>query len=148
MDETTQEKRELRRQTNEVKRSTRAVEQSMGRFADSADRRTVLSADRTLLAAERTYAAWVRTALAALASGVGATAVMKDVLPLWFAKLTGSVLVLFAGFCLVAAVWRELTGVKLLRHPDMRPIPKGLLLPINMFLLLVAIAALVGIWSA
>jgi putative membrane protein len=148
MNDSTQADRELRRQTNEAQRSARAVEQSMDRFADSADRRTILSADRTLLAAERTYAAWVRTALAALASGVGATAVMKEVLPLWLAKLTGSVLVLFAGFCLVAAVWRELQGVKQLKHPDMRPIPAALLVPINGFLLLVALAALVGIWSA
>ena len=148
MDDSTQTNRELRRQSDEAKRSARAVEQSIDRFADSADRRTILSADRTLLAAERTYAAWVRTALAALASGVGATAVMKGVLPLWLAKVTGSVLVLFAGFCLLAAVWRELQGVKHLKHPDMRPIPTALLVPINGFLLLVAIAALVGIWSA
>lgn len=148
MDDRTQTNRELRRQTNEAQRSARAVEQSMDGFAEGADRRTVLSADRTLFAAERTYAAWVRTALAALASGVGATAVMKEVLPLWLAKLTGSVLVLFAAFCLVAAIWRELHGVKQLRHPDIRPIPAALLVPINGFLLLVAIAALVGIWSA
>ena len=148
MDDSTQTSRELRRRTNEAERSARAVEQSMDRFAEDADRRTVLSADRTLFAAERTYAAWVRTALAALASGVGATAVMKEALPLWLAKLTGSVLVVFAGFCLVAAVWRELQGVKQLKQPDIRPIPTALLVPINGFLLLVAIAALVGIWSA
>jgi putative membrane protein len=148
MDDSTQTNRELRRQTNEAKRSARAVEHSIDRFAEGADRRTVLSADRTLFAAERTYAAWVRTALAALASGVGATAVMKEVLPLWLAKLTGSVLVVFAGFCLVAAVWRELQGVKQLRQPDIRPIPTTLLVPINGLLLLVTIAALVGIWSA
>ena len=116
--------------------------------ADNVGRRTVLAADRTLLAAERTYAAWVRTAIAALASGVGATALIKEVLPGWIAKLTGSVLVLFAGFCLVAAVWRELQGATTLKHPDMQPMPKALLIPINGLLLLVAVAALVGIWSA
>jgi hypothetical protein len=36
----------------------------------------------------------------------------------------------------------------MLRYKDLRPIPKTLLVPINGFLLLVAIAALVGIWSA
>jgi putative membrane protein len=140
--------RELRGQAAEIKRSARAVKKSMGQFADSADRRTVLSADRTLLAAERTYAAWVRTALAAIASGIGATALTRDMLPKWVGKLSGTVLVIFAGFCLVAAVWRELRGVEHLKHPDMRPIPKALLVPLNGFLLLVAVAALVGIWAA
>lgn len=148
MADQTQAKQELHEQSKEIKRSARAVEQSIGQFADSADRRTILSADRTLLAAERTYAAWVRTALAALASGVGATAVMKDVLPNPLAKLTGSVLVIFAGFCLIAAVWRELNGVSKVTHPDIRPLPTALLVPVNLFLLLVSIAALVGIWSA
>jgi putative membrane protein len=142
------DERELRGQTAEIKRSARALEKSMGQFADSADRRTVLSADRTLLAAERTYAAWVRTALAAIASGIGATALTRDMLPKWVGKLSGTVLVIFAGFCLVAAVWRELRGVEHLKHPDMRPIPKALLVPLNGFLLLVAVAALVGIWAA
>jgi len=64
-----------------------------------------------VFAAERTYAAWVRTALAALASGVGARALLEDVLPLWLAQITGTVLILFAAFCLCAAVWREFAGV-------------------------------------
>jgi putative membrane protein len=139
---------ELKRQTVEIKRSAKAVEQSAGQLTDSADRRTTLSGDRTLLAAERTYAAWVRTALAALASGVGARALMHGVLPEWVGKLTGSVLVIFSGFCLVAAVWRELRGTPRPPEPDIRTIPAALLVPMNGFLLLVAIAALVGIWAA
>jgi putative membrane protein len=139
---------ELRKQTRELQRSAHAVERSTDELTDSADRRTVLSGDRTLLAAERTYAAWVRTALAALASGVGARALMKDILPLLVAKLTGSVLVMFAGFCLVAAVWRELQGVAPTPAPDIRPLPYALLVPMNGLLLLVAIAALIGIWAA
>ena len=142
------EARELKRQTVEIKRSAKAVEQSADQLTDSADRRTVLSGDRTLLAAERTYAAWVRTALAALASGVGARALMHDVLPEWVGKVSGSLLVIFAGFCLVAAVWRELHGTPPPPAPDMRRIPVALLVPMNGFLLLVAIAALVGIWAA
>jgi putative membrane protein len=140
--------RELKRQTSEIKRSAKAVEHSAEELTDSADRRTILAGDRTLLAAERTYAAWVRTALAALASGVGARALMKDVLPGWVGKLTGSVLVIFAGFCLIAAVWREIRGTPAPPMPDIRTIPKALLVPMNGFLLLVAIAALVGIWAA
>jgi putative membrane protein len=139
---------ELHKQTTEIKRSATAVEASAGELVDSSDRRTVLSLDRTLLAAERTYAAWVRTALAALAAGIGARALVKDILPILVGKLTGTVLVLFAGFCLIAAVWRELHGVKPLREPDVRPLPRAILVPVNAFLLLVAVAALVGIWTA
>jgi putative membrane protein len=140
--------RELKKQTAEIKRSAKAVEQSADELTDSADRRTVLSGDRTLLAAERTYAAWVRTALAALASGIGARALVKDILPDLVGKLTGSVLVVFAGFCLVAAIWRELQGIEKVQADDFRPIPAGLLMPMNGFLLLVALAALIGIWAA
>ena len=140
--------RELKRQTTAIKRSAEAVEQSADELTASSDRRTVLAGDRTLLAAERTYAAWVRTALAALASGVGARALMKEVLPPVVGKLTASVLIIFAGFCLVAAVWREIRGTPGPPTPDIRTIPKALLVPMNGFLLLVAIAALVGIWAA
>ena len=146
MDERAPIKTELRKESHEIKRSARAVEQSSAALADSSDRRTVLSGDRTLLAAERTYAAWVRTALAALAAGIGARALVKDILPQWVGKVTGTVLILFAGFCLVAAVWRELQGVPV--HPDIKAIPKALLVPMNFLLLLVALAALVGIWSS
>jgi putative membrane protein len=144
----TQAKHELQAEAKDITRSARAVEQSTGQLTESADRRTVLSGDRTLLAAERTYAAWVRTALAALAAGIGARALVKDILPQWVGKLTGTVLILFAGFCLIAAVWREIQGIPPTPAPDIKPIPRALLVPMNFFLLLVALAALVGIWSA
>jgi len=144
--EATAPRGELHEQARQIRRSASAVERSTDELSDSADRRTILAGDRTLLAAERTYAAWVRTALAALASGVGARALMKGVLPVLIGKLTGSVLVIFAGFCLVAAVWREIQGTGEVAHRDIRPLPKALLVPINGFLLLVALAALVGIW--
>ena len=147
-DPVARESRQIRKEAAEVKRSARAFERSASELTDSSDRRTVLAGDRTLLAAERTYAAWVRTALAALAAGIGARALVKDILPQWIGKLTGSVLIVFAGFCLVAAVWRELQGVPPTPHPDIRPIPRTLLVPMNFFLLLVTVAALIGIWSA
>ena len=62
------------------------------------------------------------------------------------AKATASVLVVFAGFCVVAAVWRHLWQPVPPPVTDVRPIPRMLLLPMNAFLLLVALAALVGIW--
>ena len=139
---------ELKRQTAEIKRSTKAVEQKTGELADNAERRTQFASDRTLLAAERTYAAWVRTALAALASGIGARALGRGILPEWIGKGAASVLVLFAAFCLVAAVWRELRGIPRDPDPDIKPVPRSLLVLMNFFLLLVALAALVGIWAS
>src|SRR6476659_3418375 len=142
------ESKHIRRESAAIKRSAKAVELSTAELTDSADRRTTLAGDRTLLAAERTYAAWVRTALAALAAGVGARALVKDILPLWVGKLTGTVLIVFAGFCLVAAVWRELRGVPTTPQPDIPAIPRALFVPMNLFLMLVTLAALIGIWSS
>jgi putative membrane protein len=140
--------KQIRKQSADLKRSAKAVERGTSTLVEGSDRRTVLAGDRTLLAAERTYAAWVRTALAALAAGIGARALVKDIFPAWVGKLTGTVLITFAGFCLIAAVWRELQGIPPTPQPDIRPIPRALLIPMNFLLLLVAVAALVGIWSA
>jgi putative membrane protein len=121
------------------------IEHSAAEQTDSADRRTELAADRTVLAAERTYAAWVRTGLAALASGIGARALLDKVVPNGLIGATGSVLILFSGFCFVAAVWRQMSSFAPPR-PDTRRIPPALLIMINGFLLIVSLAALVGIW--
>jgi putative membrane protein len=138
---------ELRKQTDEFKRTADRIDRRTAELADAADRRTMLATDRTFLASERTYAAWMRTALAALASGVGARALRNDILPEWAGKLIGTALVVFAMFCLVAAVWRELRGVRPPARPNVRPIPAALLIPANAILALVAIIVLVGIWE-
>ncbi len=136
-----------RQVTAKIADSAARLKDSAVQQIDSADRRTVLAADRTLLAAERTYAAWIRTGLAALASGVGARALLHDVVVPWLASTAASMLVAFSGFCFVMAVWRELTTAAP-PLPDVRRIPPWLLIIVNGFLLLVALAALVGIWTA
>jgi putative membrane protein len=128
-----------------LKRSATVVRESVEAQEASADRRTELAADRTILAAERTYAAWVRTGLAALASGVGARALLDRVVPLWLAVATGAVLAAFAGFCFIAGVWRELRPGAPPPRPDTQRVPPLLLVTVNGFLVLVALAALVGI---
>lgn len=114
--------------------------------SDSADRRTVLAADRNVLAAERTYAAWVRTGLASLAAGVGAKTVMGGVLPDWGVIALGTVLVLFSAFAFVAAVFREVRPGPPPPEPDIRRIPSALLVAMNGFLVIVSLAALLGVW--
>jgi putative membrane protein len=132
--------------SNTVKRSAVQLKRSADAVEASADRNTELAAARTLLASERTYAAWVRTSLAALASGVGARALIPDVVPSWLVCSTGSVLIVFSAFCLVAAVWRGREASVPPPDPGLARLPVWLLLLTNGSLMLVALAALIGIW--
>jgi putative membrane protein len=129
-----------------IKDSSEQMERSTARVEDSADRRTELAADRTIFAAERTYAAWVRTGLVAMASGIGAKALMADVLPEWLITTTATVLMLFSVFCFSAAVWRHLYPGPPPPLPDAAGIHPALLILMNAFLSIVSIAALIAIW--
>src|SRR6516162_11874091 len=84
----------LKESAAHIRDSAAHMERSTVRVEDSADRRTELAADRTVFAAERTYAAWVRTGLVAMASGIGAKALLSGLIPAWLILVTGSVLVL------------------------------------------------------
>lgn len=140
------EKQHLATQAAEVRQSAAHLERSATAVEESVDRNTQLAANRTVLAAERTYAAWVRTALASLASGVGARTLLAGVVPDWLALLAGSVLILFAAFCLWAGVWRELHPGAAPPRPDVRRLPTTILIVVNVVLIIVALAALIGIW--
>ncbi|HYZ31800.1 MAG TPA: DUF202 domain-containing protein [Crenalkalicoccus sp.] len=114
---------------------------------DEDDPRVPYAADRTVLAAERTYAAWVRTGLVALAAGVGAKTTLGAVLPEGAILAFATLLVAFAGFCFVAAVWREIhPGHDSPARSDVRRLPRVLLLLVNGGLLAVSIGALLGVW--
>lgn len=128
-----------------LQRSAHSLDTTTAALNDESDRRIALAADRTLLAAERTYAAWVRTGLAALASGVGARAILQNTMPIWLARLTASVLILFAAFCLCAAIWREFYGLPA-EATRRRIMPRWVIIPMNLLLVLVTLAALVGNW--
>src|SRR4051812_43743590 len=144
-----------------VKHSAKVVEQHSKKIADSAkeiksssaaietsaDRTTRLAADRTILAAERTYAAWVRTGLFALASGIGARALLTGLLPDWLIRADASMLIAFSMFCFGAAIWRHVNPGPPPPIPDVRQISRPLLIAVNLFLALVSLAALIGIWT-
>ena len=129
---------------NKIEHSARVMQASAVEQVDSADRRNDLAADRTVLAAERTYVAWMRTGLAALAFGIGARALLKDIVSDWLSVSTGCLIVLFGGFCFVAAVWRELLP-DIRPQPSMRRLPAWILISVNGFLVLVSLAAFVGL---
>ncbi len=130
-------------QTREAARHTAAAAQLT---KDSADRRTELAADRTVFAAERTYAAWMRTGLVALASGIGSRKLLEGVVPGWMIVGFGTVLILFSAFCFVAGVWRQVFVGAPPPRPDVPRLPPALLVIVNGFLALVALAALLGVW--
>ena len=122
-------------------------ESSALRQEDSADRRTELAADRTVYAAERTYAAWMRSGLAAMAAGVGAKALLAEHVADWLAAATSAVLVLFAMFCFIAAVWREIDNGVPPPRLDVRRLPPWITIAFSAFLVLVSGAVLVGLWA-
>jgi putative membrane protein len=57
------------------------------------------------------------------------------------------VLILFSAFCFGAASWRQLYPGPPPPKPDIRPIPRVVLVTVNGFLALVSVAALIGIWA-
>lgn len=134
------------RQSRTVAESAETLKESSVQLEDSADRRTELAADRTLLAAERTYGAWMRTGLIAMATGLGAKAGLAGVVPEWMIVANGTVLVLFSVFCFIAAVWRHLNPFAPPPRGDTKRIPPLILISVSGFLVLVSIAALIGIW--
>jgi putative membrane protein len=66
--------------------------------------------------------------------------------PDWLAGAAGSVLILFGCFCFVAGVWRDLYSGAPPPAPDVRKLPPWLLVAVNLFLILVALTALAGMW--
>jgi putative membrane protein len=137
---------QIKDSASQTKAAAQSTAQAAERTKDSADRRTELAADRTVFAAERTYAAWVRTGLVALASGIGARKLLEGLVPNWMIVGTGTALILFSAFCFVAGVWRQLFVGAPPPNPDVPRLPPYVLVVLNLFLALVALAALLGIW--
>ena len=121
-------------------------QQGGGGSGGGVDRRNELAADRTVFAAERTYAAWVRTGLTALASGVGARKLLEGHVPEWVILLGGTVLIAFSAFSFAAGVWRELRPGAPPPKSDVKRIHPAILVLVNACLIVVALAALLGVW--
>ena len=52
---------------------------------------------------------------------------------------------MFAAFCFIAGVWRDLNPVSPPPRPEANSLPPALLVIVNGFLVLVAISALIGV---
>ncbi len=146
--EVARQSRNVADQATETKHAATQTKQAAAAIEVSADLNTRLAADRNILAAERTYAAWVRTGLFALASGIGARALLAGVLPPWLVMLDATMLIGFSVFCFCAAIWRELNPGLPPLLAELRPIPRPVLIVLNGFLALVSLAAMIGIWFA
>jgi putative membrane protein len=133
-------------QTEKVADSAAKLKESSVRIEDSADRRTELASNRTALAAERTYSAWIRTGLFSLASGAGAKGVLVGLLPTWIIMADSSALIIFSIFCFGAAVWRMNNSGASRPYPDVPRIDERFLIAMSVFLSIVSLAALWGIW--
>ena len=134
-------------QSKKVADSAKQLKESSVRIEDSADRRTELASNRTALAAERTYSAWIRTGLFALASGAGAKGVLTGLMPAWVVIADSAALIVFSIFCYGAAVWRFKNSGAVRPAPDVPRIDARILIATSMFLSLVSLAALIGVFA-
>lgn len=84
--------------------------------------------------------------MVSLAARVRVKKTLGEVLLEWIIVPTSLVLAAFAAFCFVAAVWRKLFTGTPPPHPDVRRLPRVLLVALNSFSALVTLAVLFGIW--
>jgi putative membrane protein len=81
-----------------------------------------------------------------LAGGIGASALLEGLVPGWMVMAQAMVPMLFAVFCFVAGVWRQLFKVEP-DAPDIARLPGWMLIGTNVFLALVAATVLLGLWT-
>jgi putative membrane protein len=137
-------KQSLQRSGEKLAESAEKIKHSTYGVEDSAERRT--QSPPTARSLPLSAPTLLGTGLLALASGIGAKALLSEVIPEWLIIATGSILVLFSAFCFGAAVWRHLEPGVPPPRVDVSRIPSWILVAVNGFLALVALAALVGIW--
>jgi putative membrane protein len=114
--------------------------------ASAIDIRNALAVERTRLAAERTYAAWLRTGLAALASGAGAHSLLEGIVSARLNRIISSVLILFAVFCFVAGVWREVLANRAWAGSAVSRMTPSILCVVSAVLTMMSLTVMVGLW--
>ena len=123
------------------------LEVSASRVEDSADRRTTLAANRDRLRRGADLCGLDQDGAGCFGKrrrGQGGH--LRGVVPDWVVLSTGTLLVFFSVFCFGAAVWRELDTGAVNPAPEVRRIPRSVLIAVNALLALVSLFALVGIW--
>ena len=113
-----------------------------------ADEKTQLAEDRTILANERTFAGWMRTGLAAIAVGVGFSALFRTMEPTWLPKGIATSFLLLGAFVILAAESRARAVAEEV-DPHFVRIARPMNLRLIAIITVVATATLIGaIWFA
>lgn len=113
-----------------------------------ADEKTQLAEDRTILANERTFGGWMRTGLAAIAVGVGFSALFRTMEPAWLPKSAATAFLLLGASVIVAAERRARAVAKEV-DPHFVRIARPMNLRLIAITTVLATAVLVGaIWFA
>jgi len=109
---------------------------------------TRLAIDRTILANERTYQAWIRTGLAALAGGLGAARFLQESMERWMLLSIASILIAFSILAFCLAAWRYAHLHLRISAPDVDRTPLWMVRLVSVFLSLMALLALAGVYTA
>jgi putative membrane protein len=101
---------------------------------------------RKAQAEQSTYIAWILTGVAALATGVAIDLMFANIGCSGYGVVTGSVLILYSGFCYVAAVWRSIEQHAVSPLRAFRLLPGAKLITISAALIVIDLAVLTACW--
>jgi putative membrane protein len=101
-------------------KSARSNKDNIDEKTELAENRTDWAQERTLLAKERTFSAWARTGISSMIAGVGIAEFLKEVEPLWIARILGILLILTGGTIFIIGFFSYKNALKELSEKDIR----------------------------
>jgi putative membrane protein len=109
---------------------------------DLAEDRTEWAHRRNLMAKERTFAGWVRTAMSAIAVGLAAARLLRDLEPQWLVMALGAGLIVLGITALGFGLWSYRQTARQLERAGIRGLPLWLAAAFTLLLVVAAAAAL------
>jgi putative membrane protein len=119
---------------------------SASSITHSGKQKTRAAFSRKAQAQQSTYVAWILTGVAALATGVALDLMFANIGCSGYGVATSSVLILYSGFCYVAAVWRILEQRVSSPLRAFRLFPSTKLITISAALIVIDLAVLTACW--